>query len=115
MDSKRFASFLGWFGIGLGLAQLLAPERVARLAGMHLSPSAMRLLGAREVASGIAILANDRPVAPVWARVLGDVMDLGVLNAQLADPRADHGRVAAAAFAVAGVTALDAACSQQLR
>ena len=114
MNGTRLATFLGVFGIGLGLAQVLAPERVSRLIGLHGKDDVMRALGMREIASGIAILMQDVPRESVWARVWGDVMDLSLLNAALNAKGTEKPRVAAAAAAVAGVTALDVGCSQQL-
>jgi uncharacterized membrane protein len=74
----------------------------------------MRALGARELASGIAILSQVRPTPWVWARVGGDVMDLALLSRGLDSDRNDRGRMAAATAAVAAVTMLDLLASQQL-
>jgi uncharacterized membrane protein len=50
----------------------------------------------------------------MWSRVAGDAMDLGLLGTAFASDRAQKGRVAAAAAAVAGVTLLDVICGGQL-
>jgi uncharacterized membrane protein len=73
-----------------------------------------RLLGAREIASGIGILTQRRPALGTWSRVAGDTMDLALLGSAFTLPRANRGRLAATTAAVAGVTALDVFCSQQL-
>ena len=117
MDSERVAAGLGWFSIGLGVAELLAPGAVARgigLRGRGPSQTITRLCGLREVAAGAGILSERRPAAWVWSRVVGDVMDLALLGAGFAARRTNRTRLAAATAAVAGVTAVDALCAQQL-
>jgi len=117
MRPESLAKGLGWFSVGLGLAQLAVPRRMARLIGVRADDrmrTTMRALGARELASGIAILSQDRPVPWVWARVGGDVMDLALLTRGLESGRNDRGRLAAATAAVAAVTVLDLLTSQQL-
>ncbi|HWP42436.1 MAG TPA: SRPBCC family protein [Blastocatellia bacterium] len=112
---KQLATALGWFSIGLGLAEVLAPRGLARLIGLgddH--PVLFRLLGLREIASGVGILTARRPAGWLWSRVAGDAMDLSLLGAALASDDSDRGRVAAATAAVAGVTSLDLLCAQKL-
>lgn len=84
------AKALGWFSIGLGATQLLAPRRLARAIGVDDGDRTvvlMRTLGAREMATGFAILAQ--PDNPAWlaARVGGDVMDLALLGKAMRDNR----------------------------
>jgi hypothetical protein len=101
---------LGWFSIGLGLAQLVAPTRVAQIAGAEPTPDTIRLmraLGAREFMSGLGILSGQRSDAWIRARVAGDVMDLALLGKLMASDSADRGKTVMATLAVAGVTALD--------
>jgi uncharacterized membrane protein len=107
---KKIATGLGWFSIGLGVAELVAPDRVARLIGVRptsTSRTLLRAFGARELAAGIGILANDRPTGWVWSRVAGDVMDLSMLGTAMSRDDTDRTRLNAAAAAVIGVTALD--------
>jgi uncharacterized membrane protein len=117
-DPQRVARRLGWFSIGLGLAEIAAPRRVARAIGVpdnRRNCATLRAIGVRELASGVGILSRDRPVAPVWARVGGDVMDLALLGRALSSDRSRRGRVAVATAAVAGVTLLDTLTGQELR
>jgi uncharacterized membrane protein len=80
------ANALGWFSIGLGTAQLVAPAAVERLIGLKGDRrGVMRLIGAREVASGVGILAQRRPAPWLWGRVAGDAMDLALLGRAFAD------------------------------
>ncbi len=114
---ERIANGLGWFSIGLGLAQILSPGGVARLIGVSddaKSRSLMRALGIREIATGIGILARSRPAGWVKARVGGDMMDLTLLGAALRSDGTQKGRVAFATAAVAGMTALDVMYSRRL-
>jgi uncharacterized membrane protein len=111
----RLARSLGWLSIGLGIAEVVAPRRVARLVGVRRDYDLLvRLLGAREIGTGIGILAQRRPVKPVWSRVIGDAIDLAFLGAAYASPKTDRGRLTAATAAVAGVTALDVTIARQL-
>jgi uncharacterized membrane protein len=74
----------------------------------------LRLIGFREIASGVGILSERRPVGWLWLRVAGDIMDLALLGMAFTQRRADPTRLAAATAAVVGVTALDIRCSQRL-
>jgi uncharacterized membrane protein len=115
-EAERLATFLGWFSVGLGLAEALAPRSVARLIGVHEedNETLLRALGARELASGIAILTMERPTTAVMSRVAGDMMDLALLGTAMTASGTDKGRLCGAMAAVAGVAALDVMCSQQL-
>jgi hypothetical protein len=110
---ERLARFLGVFSLALGTAELLAPRALARLVGLGTGEGLVRLFGAREIASGIGILAGRRPAASVWSRVAGDAMDLSVLLAALVAGRR-RGSASIALLVVAGITALDVLCAQQL-
>jgi len=113
-NDERLAKGLGWFSIGLGLAEILMPRRFSRFIGVPESPMLMPMLGVRELAAGIGILANPKPSSWVWSRVAGDMMDLALLGAALGSSESDRGKVSAATAAVLGVTALDIICSQNL-
>jgi uncharacterized membrane protein len=114
---ERLANGLGWFSIGLGLAQILSPGGVARLIGVNddaKNRSLMRAIGVREIATGVGILSKPRPAGWVRARVGGDMMDLTLLGAALRSDDSETNRVAMATAAVLGVTALDVLCSGRL-
>jgi len=104
------ARSLGWFSIGLGLAEVAMPRRLARMIGMDEDDSSRNILfayGLREIATGVAILTSERPTGAVWARVGGDVLDLATLGRAMADDDSNRGRLTAATAAVLGVAALD--------
>jgi uncharacterized membrane protein len=114
---ERLALGLGWFSIGLGLTQILAPRPLARMIGVDDRPrsrTTMRMLGMREFASGVGILTRPQKADWLRARVAGDVMDLALLGLALGSSRSERGRVAMATAAVAGVTALDVVASRRL-
>ena len=103
----RLARGLGWFSLGLGAAQVVAPRALARaigLTGTRKHGTVMRAVGVRELAAGVGILSHPQPGGWVWARVAGDAMDLALLAA--GDSR-KRSRTAAAMAAVAGVTVPD--------
>lgn len=114
--SGRRAGFLGWFSLGLGAAELLAPRRLARGIGVEdtaENEALIRAIGLREIVSGVGILSNRRPVGWLWSRVGGDVMDLSLLTRALETDDTEKRKVGMALTAVAGVTILDLYCSQQ--
>ena len=116
LGPERVARGLGWFSIGLGLAELVAPRVVAKLCGGQGKHTGLiRLYGLREVAAGIMIFSQGRkPAAGLWARVAGDAIDLATLALAAANPRTNKVGVAFATVNVLGVTALDVLCAQQL-
>ena len=99
---------LGWFSVALGLAELVAPRMMARVAGVETGAGAMRFYGLRELACGVGILASRNPRPFLWARVGGDALDLGTLALSSNKLSArDRQRATVAAVNVACVTALD--------
>jgi uncharacterized membrane protein len=112
--TEQLALGLGWFSIGLGLAELLAPRAVARAIGMPgANAGVLRSFGAREIGAGLAILNEPDRATWLWSRVGGDAVDLSYLASGL-NERSDNARVKVALAAVLGVTALDAWCAGQL-
>jgi uncharacterized membrane protein len=115
--AESLAVGLGWFSIGLGLAEIAVPDRVARLMGLPRDEgtvTTLRALGAREVATGIAILAQPDSGPRVWARVGGDAIDLAVLGRSLGTDAVDRTRLVGAMAAIAGVTLVDIVAAQRL-
>lgn len=115
---EKLSKALGWFSIGLGLAQITAPGRVAGLIGLDddgTSRKVMRAIGVREIAAGVGILAQPSTPGWLWARVAGDVMDLALLGTALRSDEHQRSRLLAAGAAVAGVAALDAFTGARLR
>lgn len=114
-SAKKLARGLGWFSIGLGLAELLAPRAIASICGVSNKHTGLiRLYGLRELAAGITIFAQEKPTEGVWSRVAGDALDLTSLGIAATNPSTKKGRMAFATANVLAVTALDVMCAMQL-
>jgi len=114
-SAKRLAKGLGWFSIGLGLAELLAPRAIANISGVSNKHTGLiRLYGLREIGAGITIFAQKKPTEGMWSRVAGDALDLTSLGIAATNPEAKLGRVAFATANVLAVTVLDVMCAMQL-
>jgi hypothetical protein len=108
------AKGLGWFSIGLGLAELLVPRRFTEALGIRGDENLVRAYGVREIATGIGILASRDPTPWIYGRIGGDALDLVTLAAAAKGAGERRDNVGVALAAVAGVTALDVACAALL-
>jgi uncharacterized membrane protein len=116
-DGSSLSRGLGLFSLGLGLTELAAPEALARAIGVDpdgRTSTALRVLGMREVISGLGVLAQPRRALPLWARVVGDAIDLGLVAWAARSRRTSGQRLVAAFAAVAGVAALDVIASRRV-
>jgi uncharacterized membrane protein len=111
VNEEKIARGLGWLSLGLGLAGIVAPRRLAKLIGLRGDHNVLfRMLGAREITSGVGILSGRRPSSNwMWSRVGGDAIDLALLGAAFRQMRPKRNKLAMTTAAVAGVTALGAA------
>jgi hypothetical protein len=105
---------LGWFSIGLGLAECLMPRTMARAVGLQGKENLLRAFGLREIATGVGLLISRDPEPWVWGRVAGDALDLGALSAGLRSDNPHRMGTAIAMLAVAQVSAVDFACARAL-
>ena len=110
--ARKLARRLGWFSIGLGLAEVLLPQQLSAALGVHGRGGFVRLCGLREIATGAGLLLTDNPKPWIQARVAGDVLDLLALGA--AGQRGDATTAMVAAVGVTGVAALDLKCAKDL-
>ena len=112
--ADALARGMGWFSIGLGVAEIVAGRRIARWLGMEEHTTLIRAYGVREIGAGMGLLALGDPKPWMWGRIAGDALDLGTLAAGLGrdNPRRDNVGIALAA--VLGATALDVACTRML-
>ncbi len=101
--ATKLAIGLGVFSLALGAAELLAPRRTARAAGLKAGGLTMRAYGAREIAAGVGLLVAKNKTPWLWARIAGDALDLATIGAA----RRDRQRAAISLAAVAGVTLMD--------
>jgi len=108
-SGERLARGLGLFSLGLGTVQLLAPDEFSKWIGLNPKPdreATTRLVGARELGAGAALMTNPAP-AFMWMRVAGDLMDLALLTRAMTQRDTRPERVGTALASVAGITAVD--------
>lgn len=112
--TRELARGLGWFSIGLGLTEVACGGAIARWLGMPRSAPVIRAYGVRELLQGAGILGSRDPTPWISARVAGDALDIATVLPGLEghNPRKDN--VLIALVALAGVTALDVICAQNL-
>ena len=104
--SDRLARALGWFSIGLGLAEVLAPRTLTRALGMEGQEGLVRAYGVREIGAGLLSLSPDKQ-SGLWSRVAGDALDIATLMTALRPDNPKRDNVGIALAAVIGVTLLD--------
>ena len=115
LSAEDFAWGLGWWSLGLGLAQVLAPRTMSRLTGVPLPRALTMLCGVRAIACGVGILTQERPDPWMRVRVAGDAFDLAVVATGALLPGTRRGRVGIAGAAIAAVAAADLYCTRRLR
>ncbi|HEX7012868.1 MAG TPA: SRPBCC family protein [Steroidobacteraceae bacterium] len=114
LEDRQLAQVLGWVSIGLGLVELAAPRALGRAIGVGHHPIVLRLLGLREITTGIGLLSERALGDWAWARVAGDAMDLTLLGAASRSSDAETGKIALTTTAVLGVTAFDTYAARRL-
>ena len=113
-SAEALARGLGYFSVGLGLIELLAPRTLARWLGMRGSERILAGYGVLEMAAGVGLLSSQNLSPWLWGRVAGDALDLGTLMMGLGRNNPRRANVVTAVLAVAGVTALDVLAAQAL-
>jgi hypothetical protein len=112
--TDRIARGLGWFSLGLGLAEIVAPGKLGRALGLEGKETLLRAYGGREIGAGIWAL-SDTPAPALWARFAGDLVDLGTLAAGLRGADDTQRRNAFIALAaVGGITLVDLLTAMKL-
>jgi hypothetical protein len=107
----RLGKMLGWFSLGLGLIELLAPHRITRALGMEGQEALVRAYGAREISSGMLSLSTERNLG-LWSRVGGDGLDIATLLMARRDDNPKLQNVTTALALVGGITLLDILAAQ---
>jgi len=110
----KLARSLGYFSIALGVAELLAPKALCNAIGIRGLESVVRAYGAREVATGVAILASHDPAPWIWARVAGDMADIATVATGLQQDNTRKDNNVLALAALAAVTVADVVCASAL-
>ena len=72
LTAARLGVALGWLGVGIGIAELLMPRRVAQATGLPERPRLMRAIGVREIVTSAGILLQPHQSGWRWSRVAGD-------------------------------------------
>lgn len=110
-EVQRRGRGLGWMSLGLGVAQLAAPDTVRRLSGVDdsaTSRAVVPLVGARELVHAAGLLTSRRKGIWAWTRVVGDAMDLTSLAMAIAHRGGSRRRrLVGVTGAVIGITVLD--------
>lgn len=123
MNAKQIAKALGWFSLGLGAVEVLAPRQLKKMIGVKGKDGVLQAFGWREIASGIGILSQKNSTNDLakclWARVAGDAIDIAYLGSALTTNTGWFGRprrrrTLAAMGAVAPIVALDLIAAQLL-
>lgn len=107
---EAVATGLGWFSLGLGGAQIVAPAQVNRVVGIDDTDTTrflQRLVGARELTAAAGLLGPMRPAGWLWARVAGDALDVTLTASALRTGHGRRRRLAAVTVALAGVMVFD--------
>ena len=97
---------LGWFSLGLGLTELLAPRRITGALGLEGKEALVRAYGAREIGSGILSLSVDKKLG-LWSRVAGDGLDIATVMTALRSDNPKRDNVVIALVLLLGITAVD--------
>ena len=112
-SAEAVAVGLGWFSIGLGMAELLLAGPLCRALGMKGHEGLVRTYGLREIATGVGILTAEDKVPWLWGRVAGDALDVATLAA--ATPgNGEKANLGIAYGAVAGAAMLDIGTARAL-
>jgi uncharacterized membrane protein len=110
MAHDKLLRALGWASAGLGAPMVVAPRWVGQAIGVgggSRQRATIEVVGAREFVAAAALLGRESPVF-AWARVAGDLMDLGLLGRSLQNhDRKGWQRTVAATAGVVGILGVD--------
>ena len=112
--ADRLGRALGWFSLGLGLTEWLAPKAVTRWLGVEGNEGLVRAYGVREIASGVPCLSVNNDYG-AYSRVAGDAIDLASLAAAYRDDNPKKANVGIAMAAVTGIAIIDALAGRSIR
>ncbi|WP_224249346.1 hypothetical protein [Hyalangium gracile] len=115
MDANRLSRGLGWWSVGLGLAELTFSERLCQRLGFRGRMELVRAHGVREVLEGVGLLTRRDPRPWLWARLAGDVLDLCVLGVTLRRVEVPIAWRLAGTLTAVGLTLVDALAVRGLR
>ncbi|MFL6812764.1 MAG: cyclase dehydrase [Bradyrhizobium sp.] len=110
----RMAKNLGYLSLALGAAELIAPRALCRATGLSGMEPLMRAFGAREIATGVAILASHNPAPWIWGRVAGDMADIAAAASGIRSDGGQNRNAVLTLAALTAVTAVDVMCASGL-
>ncbi|WP_224364587.1 hypothetical protein [Hyalangium versicolor] len=108
MDASRLSRGLGWWSVGLGLAELTFAEQFCQRLGFRGRLGLVRAHGLREVLKGLGLLTQRDPRPWLWGRLAGDAFDLCVLGVTLRRTEVPWAWKLAVGLTAAGLTVADA-------
>ncbi|HEV2149994.1 MAG TPA: hypothetical protein VGR37_21535, partial [Longimicrobiaceae bacterium] len=115
MNGQKLARGMGWFSIALGVAEIVGANQLSRAFGLgNRAAGVLRVLGVREIGTGVAVLGTPRRAPGIWARVGGDALDLAALGSAFRVRGANRGALGVAVGAVAGAMLLDVIAGMKL-
>lgn len=106
MDYKKLSFGLGLFSLALGAAELFAAKKITRALDADGHERLVKGFGVREIATGVAVLAQPALSTGIWGRVAGDALDLAALGVAARNSPRNRAIRGALAFVV-GATTLD--------
>lgn len=116
MNAEQVARGLGWFSVGLGTLEVVAPGTLIRFLGVQEERSSLvRAYGLRELVAGAGLLTQPAAATTwLWARVAGDVLDIATLgSATTGDPTARK-RTGNMLAMLTAITVVDVLCARAL-
>ena len=115
MTYKKLGLGLGYFSVALGVLEVAAPGRLARMLGIEgkTAKNVIPAFGVREIAAGVALIRGPAVSTNAWNRVIGDAMDAAALALAWRGSTRKPAVAGALAF-VGGAMALDAYAARGL-
>jgi len=108
------AVFLGWFSLGIGALEIVAPAALSRRLQLPIGSKVVQGFGIREIMTGLLLLRAPASPAGPYARIAGDILDLAVLGLAISRSERHRGAALAATASVVGVSILDLVCTSSL-
>jgi len=113
---QQLASGLGWFSLGLGATQMVAPGLVNRMIGVRDDAQSrfwQRFVAVQELSAAGGILGRLSPENWLRGRTAADVVHIGMVTRARSTRGERPGRLTATLLSLAGVSVLDAYASSQ--
>ncbi len=116
MSDSIGSKLLGLASIAIGITEIAAPQQLENYMGISNGENTgiLRVLGVREILTGVDILAHPNSKPGIWGRVAGDAVDIALLAIAAKKSKNPTG-MKTIFTAVAGITALDVLCANKTR